>query len=127
MSRTLFSDVDGRHVRWQTGGMTAPGLRERNRRDLTAALLDAGRAQLAEVGAAALSLRAVAREVGMVATVRSEPEGIVIEGRPVVEAAALATDDGEPLPDAAGAALDLADQMRAATTNAAPVSRFNAA
>lgn len=46
--------------------MTAPGLRERNRRDLTAALVDAGRKQLAEVGAAALSLRSVAREVGMV-------------------------------------------------------------
>ncbi len=46
--------------------MTAPGLRERNRRDITAALLDAGRQQLAEVGAAALSLRSVAREVGMV-------------------------------------------------------------
>ena len=46
--------------------VTAPGLRERNRRDLTAALLDAGRQQLGEVGAAALSLRGVAREVGMV-------------------------------------------------------------
>ena len=46
--------------------MTAPGIRERNRRDLTTALLDAARRQLGEVGAAALSLRSVARDVGMV-------------------------------------------------------------
>lgn len=62
----------------------------------------------------------VAREVGMVASVRSEPEGIVIEARPVVVEAALPEGGdafdaaSEPLPDAAGAALDLADQMRAA-------------
>lgn len=66
MSRTPFSDVDGSRVGWHDGGVTAPGLRERNRRDLTAALVEAGRGQLAEAGAAALSLRAVAREVGMV-------------------------------------------------------------
>lgn len=69
----------------------------------------------------------VAREVGMVATVRSDPEGIVIEGRPVMQDGVLPGDDGETLPDAAGAALDLADQMRAATTGSAPLSRFNAA
>ena len=39
--------------------------RERIRAELTAEITEAGRRQLAEVGAAALSLRAVAREVGM--------------------------------------------------------------
>ena len=39
--------------------------RERARAELTAEILDAGRRQLAERGAAALSLRAVARELGM--------------------------------------------------------------
>lgn len=39
--------------------------RERARRELTAEILAAARRQLAEVGAAALSLRAVARELGL--------------------------------------------------------------
>src|ERR671913_882383 len=39
--------------------------RERIRAELTAEIPDAPRRQLAEVGAAALSLRAVARELGM--------------------------------------------------------------
>ncbi len=47
---------------------TAAGARARVRAELTAEILDAGRRQLAEVGAAALSLRAVAREVGMVSS-----------------------------------------------------------
>jgi len=42
--------------------------RERVRAELTAEITEAGRRQLAEVGAAALSLRAVAREVGMVSS-----------------------------------------------------------
>src|SRR5829696_1312841 len=42
--------------------------RERIRAELTAEIADAARRQLAEVGAAALSLRAVAREVGMVSS-----------------------------------------------------------
>ena len=42
--------------------------RERVRAELTAEITDAARRQLAEVGAAALSLRAVAREVGMVSS-----------------------------------------------------------
>jgi len=45
-----------------------PSARERVRAELTADIIDAGRRQLAEVGAAALSLRAVAREVGMVSS-----------------------------------------------------------
>jgi AcrR family transcriptional regulator len=47
-------------------GMTTA--RERARVRTTEAILAAARAQLAEVGAAALSLRAVAREVGMVSS-----------------------------------------------------------
>ena len=95
----------------------------------------------------------VAREVGMVATVRSEPEGIVIEGRPVVvetalhqDADAAQPDDGQPdaaqadaaqadaaqaeaaQPDAADVAMGLADQMRAAAADdLAPASRVAAA
>ena len=42
--------------------------RARVRDELTAEILDAGRRQLAEHGSAALSLRAVAREVGMVSS-----------------------------------------------------------
>ncbi|WP_346620256.1 TetR/AcrR family transcriptional regulator [Blastococcus montanus] len=42
-----------------------PSARERVRAELTTEIADAARRQLAEVGAAALSLRAVARELGM--------------------------------------------------------------
>ena len=45
-----------------------PTARDRARVETTGAILAAARAQLAEVGAAALSLRAVAREVGMVSS-----------------------------------------------------------
>src|SRR6476620_6445495 len=45
-----------------------PTARERVRAEVTAEITDAARRQLAEVGAAALSLRAVAREVGMVSS-----------------------------------------------------------
>jgi AcrR family transcriptional regulator len=45
-----------------------PTARERVRAELTADITDAARRQLAEVGAAALSLRAVARELGMVSS-----------------------------------------------------------
>jgi AcrR family transcriptional regulator len=45
-----------------------PSARERVRAELTAEITDAARRQLAEVGAAALSLRAVAREVGLVSS-----------------------------------------------------------
>jgi AcrR family transcriptional regulator len=47
---------------------TVPSARERVRAELTDEITDAARRQLAEVGAAALSLRAVAREVGMVSS-----------------------------------------------------------
>ncbi len=45
--------------------MTAAGVRSRVRAQLTSEILDAARRQLATEGAAALSLRAVARELGM--------------------------------------------------------------
>ena len=45
-----------------------PTARDRARVETTAAIVTAARAQLVEVGAAALSLRAVAREVGMVSS-----------------------------------------------------------
>lgn len=44
----------------------APGIRERNRAAIEAEIIAAGRRQLAEVGAAALALRAVARELDLV-------------------------------------------------------------
>ncbi len=46
-------------------GQTAMGIRERNRAELTTAILDSARARLAAEGASALSLRAIARELGM--------------------------------------------------------------
>src|SRR3954470_1533173 len=47
---------------------TAKGARERARAEITAEILRAGRDQLARHGAAGLSLRAVARELGMVSS-----------------------------------------------------------
>lgn len=49
-----------------TDAVTTP--RQRNHAATTRAILDAARGQLAEVGAAGLSLRSVAREVGMVSS-----------------------------------------------------------
>lgn len=50
--------------------MTTPpaGKRQQTRARITTEILDAARAQLAEVGAAGLSLRSVAREIGMVSS-----------------------------------------------------------
>src|SRR4029077_2093944 len=54
---------------WHTGRMpTAKGVRERARAEITAEIVRAGRRQLETQGAAALSLRAVARELGMVSS-----------------------------------------------------------
>ncbi|TFV82911.1 TetR/AcrR family transcriptional regulator [Blastococcus sp. CT_GayMR16] len=78
-----------------------PSARERVRAELTAEITDAARRQLAEVGAAALSLRAVAREVGMVssAVYRYFPSRddlltrLIIDGYDDLGAAAEAVDD----------------------------------
>ncbi len=45
-----------------------PGIREEARERITAEIMAAGRRQLAEVGASALSLRSIAREIGMVSS-----------------------------------------------------------
>ncbi len=81
--------------------------RERVRAELTAEITDAARRQLAEVGAAALSLRAVARDVGMVssAVYRYFPSRdelltrLIIDGYDALGAAAEAADDptGTPM------------------------------
>src|SRR5215212_8397231 len=78
-----------------------PSARERVRAELTTEITDAARRQLAEVGAAALSLRAVAREVGMVssAVYRYFPSRddlltrLIIDGYDDLGAAAEAADD----------------------------------
>ena len=78
-----------------------PTARERVRAELTAEITAAARRQLAEVGAAALSLRAVAREVGMVssAVYRYFPSRddlltrLIIDGYDALGAAAEAADD----------------------------------
>jgi AcrR family transcriptional regulator len=90
---------------WQ--GVVVPSVRERVRAELTAEIADAARRQLAEVGAAALSLRAVARDVGMVssAVYRYFPSRddlltrLIIEGYDDLGAAAEAADDpsGSPI------------------------------
>jgi AcrR family transcriptional regulator len=84
-----------------------PTARERVRAELTAEIADAARRQLAEVGAAALSLRAVARELGMVssAVYRYFPSRddlltrLIIDGYDALGAAAEKADDptGAPL------------------------------
>ena len=61
----------------------------------------------------------VAREVGMAATVRGDSGEIVLEARPAAAEAAIS--------DAAGAAVDLAGQMRAAAGDPVAAPRFNAA
>jgi AcrR family transcriptional regulator len=78
-----------------------PTARERVRAEVTAEITDAARRQLADVGAAALSLRAVAREVGMVssAVYRYFPSRddlltrLIIDGYDDLGAAAEAADD----------------------------------
>jgi AcrR family transcriptional regulator len=51
-----------------TAGRPAPGVRARARAELTRAIVDTARRPLAEAGPAALSLRAVARDLGMVSS-----------------------------------------------------------
>jgi AcrR family transcriptional regulator len=83
-----------------------PTVRERLRAELTAEITDAARRQLAEVGAAALSLRAVAREVGMVssAVYRYFPSRddlltrLIIDGYDDLGAAAEEADDPAAAP-----------------------------
>ncbi|UOY00920.1 TetR/AcrR family transcriptional regulator [Blastococcus sp. PRF04-17] len=83
-----------------------PNVRERVRAELTAEITDAARRQLAEVGAPALSLRAVAREVGMASSAiyRYFPSRddlltrLIIDGYDALGAAAEAADDPATAP-----------------------------
>jgi AcrR family transcriptional regulator len=78
-----------------------PTARERVRAELTAEITDAARRQLAEVGAAALSLRAVARELGMASSAlyRYFPSRddlltrLIVDGYDALGSAAEAADD----------------------------------
>ncbi|MGY1740876.1 MULTISPECIES: TetR/AcrR family transcriptional regulator [unclassified Blastococcus] len=78
-----------------------PTARERVRAEITGEITDAARRQLAEVGAAALSLRAVARELGMASSAlyRYFPSRddlltrLIIDGYDALGAAAEAADD----------------------------------
>ena len=65
MSRALLSFVATAPVPWNTPAVTAAGTRARVRAALTREIVDAARRHLATDGAAGLSLRAVARELGM--------------------------------------------------------------
>ena len=84
-----------------------PTARERVRAELTTEITEAARRQLAEVGAAALSLRAVAREVGMAssAVYRYFPSRddlltrLLIDGYDALGEAAEAADDPAAPPD----------------------------
>jgi AcrR family transcriptional regulator len=86
--------------------VVVPTARERVRAELTAEITDAARRQLAAVGAAALSLRAVARDVGLVssAVYRYFPSRddlltrLIIDGYDALGAAAEAADPpvGDP-------------------------------
>ncbi len=84
-----------------------PTARERVRAEITAEITAAARRQLGEVGAAALSLRAVAREVGMAssAVYRYFPSRddlltrLIIDGYDALGAAAEAADDPAAPPD----------------------------
>src|SRR3954452_22721164 len=80
--------------------------RARARADVTSAIMDAARQQLAEVGPAALSLRAVARALGMVSSalyryVASRGELLT---RLILEAFTAVGDATQAAHDAAGAA-----------------------
>ena len=83
-----------------------PTARERVRAELTAEITDAARRQLAEVGAAGLSLRAVARELNMAssAVYRYFPSRdelltrLIIDGYDDLGAAAEAADDRDAPP-----------------------------
>jgi AcrR family transcriptional regulator len=64
-----ISDPVGHHDAMTTTGPAAPRTaRERFRRQMTAEIKDVARRHLADSGAAALSLRAVARDVGLVSS-----------------------------------------------------------
>ncbi|MGY1794796.1 TetR/AcrR family transcriptional regulator [Geodermatophilus sp. SYSU D00525] len=90
-----------------------PTARERVRAELTAEIAEAARRQLAEVGAAGLSLRAVARELGMAssAVYRYFPSRddlltrLIVDGYDALGEAAEAADDPDSAPERRWAAV----------------------
>src|SRR6185369_12085697 len=69
VSRAVLSNlVIALDIGHDVGMTAATGARARVRAEMTQEILDAARRQLAEQGSAALSLRAVARDVGMVSS-----------------------------------------------------------
>ncbi len=98
-----------------------PTARERVRAEITAEITAAARRQLGEVGAAALSLRAVAREVGMAssAVYRYFPSRddlltrLIIDGYDALGAAVEAADDPAAPPDRRWSAVCAAVRDRA--------------
>ncbi|MFC4693630.1 MULTISPECIES: TetR/AcrR family transcriptional regulator [Geodermatophilus] len=98
-----------------------PTARQRVRAELTAEITEAARRQLAEVGAAGLSLRAVARELGMAssAVYRYFPSRddlltrLIIDGYDALGEAAEAADDPAAAPERRWAAVCAAVRDRA--------------
>jgi AcrR family transcriptional regulator len=92
--------------RWHAAGVPPTTARERARAELTAEITDLARAQLATVGAAGLSLRAVARELGMASSAmyRYFPSRddlltrLIIDGYDALGAAAEEADDPTAAP-----------------------------
>src|SRR4051812_33791273 len=74
VSRSVLTFVTGAHDPWHHVPMVSEpvrpisGIRARNRAAIEAEILDRGREHLAREGAAALSLRAIARDLGMVSS-----------------------------------------------------------
>jgi AcrR family transcriptional regulator len=95
----------------------APTARERARAEITAEILTVARRHLAEGGAASLSLRAVAREVGMVssAVYRYFPSRDELLTRLIVDAYTAVADAAE----AAGTAVDRGSSVRSWRTPSA--------
>jgi AcrR family transcriptional regulator len=96
---------------WQTNAMaTASGFRARVRAELTQEIKDEARRQLAEEGASALSLRAIARQLGMVSSgiyryFKSRDElltALIIDAYDALGAAVEAADEGCERLDFAG-------------------------
>src|SRR5258708_40123986 len=95
--------IDRCSLNWHTGRMTAPGTatrtaRERARAELTREIKEEARRQLAAHGAQGLSLRAAARELGMVSSAlhRSFPSRDALLTPPTIQAS-------DPLGEAAPA------------------------
>jgi AcrR family transcriptional regulator len=105
VSRAALSDADAA-LEWHARRVPPTTARARARAALTAEITDLARAQLATVGAAGLSLRAIARELGMASSAlyRYFPSRddlltrLIIDGYDALGAAAEAADDPAAAP-----------------------------